>query len=226
MISSSQILCLTLASCHCSWLKTLSLRSIQTVQSVIPCSKCQILIFFTKFLGNSFIEQCLLPIKIVIITSSYPIELMHDKCGPSPSPPSLNVVLDLVFDWFTYVREAKGAWFGNRDRCNACPSFVNYHCLMPNGRPNGNFLARPKRVPYLRLVGHVVSRKVALPFLCRTENSLVLVDDRVSTKLNAFCHPTLALIMAPLAFLVFLSSKALFVLINLSLFVHIIDIIV
>lgn len=38
----SQIQCLTLASCHRSWLKILSLRSIQMVQRVTPLKRCQI----------------------------------------------------------------------------------------------------------------------------------------------------------------------------------------
>ena len=43
MRSSSQMRDLTLDSCHCSWLNTLSFRSTQMVQRVIPWSKCQIL---------------------------------------------------------------------------------------------------------------------------------------------------------------------------------------
>ena len=41
--SSSQLRDLTLDSCHCFWLITLSFRSTQMVQSVIPQRKCQIL---------------------------------------------------------------------------------------------------------------------------------------------------------------------------------------
>jgi len=50
-MSSSQIRCLTLDTCHCSWLKTLSLRSIQMVQRVMPLRRCQIWNISPYFLG-------------------------------------------------------------------------------------------------------------------------------------------------------------------------------
>ena len=53
---------------------------------------------FTIFLGDSFPEQGLLPIEAIIVVSSNPTKFMHNKCGPSPRPPSLNVIPKFMLD--------------------------------------------------------------------------------------------------------------------------------
>ena len=69
----SQIRCLTLDTCHCSWLNTLLLHIIQVVQGVMPWRRCQISIFLTKSLGFIFHKKkTCLAVKINIVAYSNP----------------------------------------------------------------------------------------------------------------------------------------------------------
>ena len=53
---------------------------------------------FAILFGNSFPEQNLLPIEVVIIARSNPAKFMHNERGPSPCPPGLDAIPKFVFD--------------------------------------------------------------------------------------------------------------------------------
>ena len=80
---------------------------------------------FTIFLINPLSKHGLIPVKAIIIASSNPTKFMHDICGPSPCPPSLNAILEIMFDRFTHVWEAKDTLLGVKCRRNASPPFFN-----------------------------------------------------------------------------------------------------
>lgn len=49
--------------------------------------------FLSKFFGDLFCKECLFPIEIVVVARANPTKIMHDVCGPSPSPLSLDAAL-------------------------------------------------------------------------------------------------------------------------------------
>jgi hypothetical protein len=106
IMRSSQMRCLTLDSCHCFWLDTLSLHSIQIVQRVMPQRRCQILIFW-QLLRGRFPKEALFLMKAIVVVSPNPTYFMHDKCSPLSSFSGLNSISKFVFDRLTSVREAK-----------------------------------------------------------------------------------------------------------------------
>jgi hypothetical protein len=62
---------------------------------------------FGIFFGDSFPEQHLIPIEVVIVAGSNPTQFLLDEHGPSPGLPSLNTVPKFMFDRLASVREAK-----------------------------------------------------------------------------------------------------------------------
>lgn len=106
---------------------------------------------FTVFLRNSFSKQKLLPIKIVIVTSSSPTQFMHNTCGPFPCPSGLSAIPKSVFDRFASVREAKKTHCLEIEagRCNASPLFINSNRFVPNWPNERGFFSGPERVLYL-----------------------------------------------------------------------------
>ena len=86
---------------------------------------------FTIILGDSFPEQGLLPIKVVIIVRFNPTKFMHKKCGPSPRPSCLNTKPKFMFDRFARVK-AKDTLLGDRGWCDPSPPFVDCNSFVPN----------------------------------------------------------------------------------------------
>ena len=87
---------------------------------------------FEEFLPNLFPKHSLFPMKAIVVASPHPAQLMHDKHGPSPSPPCLNAISKFVFNQLTCVREAKDTLLNNGCRCNVGPPLVSRYCFMPN----------------------------------------------------------------------------------------------
>ena len=61
--------------------------------------------------GNPLSKHDLFPIEAVIISGSNPTKFLHNECGPSPRPPSLDAIPEIMFDRLTGVGEAKHALF-------------------------------------------------------------------------------------------------------------------
>ena len=53
-----------------------------------------------KLLQDSSLKQGLVLVKIVIVACLNPTKLMHDECGPSPSPSSLDAIPKLVLAYY------------------------------------------------------------------------------------------------------------------------------
>jgi hypothetical protein len=58
---------------------------------------------FTISPRKPFSEHCMLPIVVIIITTSNTAKFMHDKGGPSSCSPSLNAVPNFMFNRLTHV---------------------------------------------------------------------------------------------------------------------------
>ena len=62
---------------------------------------------FTKLFGDPFPKHHLFPIKVIIVARFNPTKFMHNECGPSPCPPSLDTIPKFVFDRFTSIQAGK-----------------------------------------------------------------------------------------------------------------------
>ena len=74
---------------------------------------------FAKFLTNPSPKQSLFPMEAIKVADSNPTKLIHDECGPSPSPPNLNAIPNFMFDRFAHIWEAKKhiVWIWRRVQC-------------------------------------------------------------------------------------------------------------
>ena len=131
-MSSVQMQCSILGSCHCLWLKALSFRSIQMVHRVMPRKSCQILICLQNFFQILSPKHILFPLEAIVVVGPHLAQLVHDERDPSPSPPCLNTIPSFVFIQLTRVREAEDTLLRNGCRCDVNPPFINCYRFMPN----------------------------------------------------------------------------------------------
>ena len=122
---------------------------------------------------NPFPKHRLLPVKTIQVSSPNPAKFLHDEGCPPPSPPRLNAVPDVVLNRLARKRGAKSTLLGNDRRSNACPPFIDRHGFMPNRSNKGGFFIRTLRIPDLRPVKYVVTRKESLPFISRPSGTRI-----------------------------------------------------
>ena len=66
-----------------------------------------------KFLRNPLSEQCLLPIKNIVIPGQHPAKFVHNAGSPPPRPPRLNAIPKFMLHRFARVRKAKNTLLRN-----------------------------------------------------------------------------------------------------------------
>ena len=81
MMSSSQMWCLALDSCHCSFLNTLSFHSIQMIHKVMPVKEVPNNKGFAKVLPNPFPNHSLFSMKLVIVICTFDVTTSFKTSG-------------------------------------------------------------------------------------------------------------------------------------------------
>jgi hypothetical protein len=111
MMGSSQIRCLTLESCHCSWLNIVVIAFDPDGPKRNTPKEVPNFHLFAIFWGNLF-------------PSSNFAKFMHNKRGPPPCPPSLNAIPKFILDRLVCAREAKNILLGYWSHHNASPPLI------------------------------------------------------------------------------------------------------
>lgn len=107
---------LILRSCHCSWLKTLSLRSIQTDQRTMPRKRCQMVNQGLYSFPNPMPKNAVFPIKFMKWKLTGASKLKNDSKSPLPGSLGLNIVPKSMFKSILSKGETVGAQLSNLKR--------------------------------------------------------------------------------------------------------------
>lgn len=142
---------------------------------------------FAKFLGHPFPEQHLFPMEAFVIDGSNTTKLVHDENGPSPSPPSLNVVPNLNAV-LLFGRQKRIVWRWMLVQCE--PSIHYLPVLYAKWTKWKQLPSRTERVPNLRPMEFVITQKITLPFIRRACDPWIHVDDKVSSELRGIVKKT------------------------------------
>ena len=149
IMRSSQIGCSTVDLCHCYWLNTLSLHYIHIIQSIMLRRRCQILIFFTKFLRilspkRVCFQWKLLQVHVLTPQSSCMMKVTHLHALQAwTQSQNLCLIDSLVLGRQKNTLVADGSW------SNAGSPFIEHGRLVPNGSLKSSFIARAHMIPNL-----------------------------------------------------------------------------